>query len=584
MSSSVTTSAATNITSNGARLHGSWSGTGGNVWFVYGYSAGYLPYSTGQYGTSGSGGSWYWDITGLPASTTIYFQAEGYSFGFGSVLSFTTSAGSSTGPPLVTTSAATSIGPISASINGSINPNGLYTTYNFEIGTDPTFATGFVTGTGPLSAGNSWDPVTSMVCNANGLQLVPNTLYYFFLRGFNPDGDVAGGVLSFTSAAIAPSATTSSATSISPTSATLNGNVTDNGLYGYGGPSTSCTFLLSGSPSGGTPVGASTSPFTGTVGENVNLTGLTPNTTYYFQIVASNSNGSASGSWVSFTTLAASAPTVNTDAATSIGATTATLQGDLNPNGFDTQGYFQWGTTTAYGNTTSNQDQGSGTSDVGFSQALTGLTTGATYHYRAVGTNIGGTNYGADAQFTVGLPSTTLSTPTRGYTTYFGTFGVTFVFAYVNNGATGAQLDYSLAVTNPAGTTYYWTGSAWSLSPTPWVTSSSGSITISAAQWSATFPSPGVYYWTAATQDANGKSAYAAQQSIINQGFSPPIGQPVHFIEDVTSGVPARTMWLVWSWSGQLVALGESTVGTVEPFSQWRNLSYNSDNSISEVS
>jgi len=43
-------------------------------------------------------------------------------------------------------------------------------------------------------------------------------------------------------------------------------------------------------------------------------------------------------------------------------------------------------------------------------------------------------------------------------------------------------------------------------------------------------------------------------------------------------------MWLVWSWSGQLVALGESTVGTVEPFSQWRNLSYNSDNSISEVS
>ena len=81
MSSSVTTSAATNITSNGARLHGSWSGTGGNVWFNYGYSAGYLPYSTGYYDPIGSGGSWYWDITGLPASTTIYFQTVGYSFG-----------------------------------------------------------------------------------------------------------------------------------------------------------------------------------------------------------------------------------------------------------------------------------------------------------------------------------------------------------------------------------------------------------------------------------------------------------------------------------------------------------------------
>ncbi len=472
--SSVTTNAATNIGTTTATLNGSYSGSGGNLYFMWGYSSGNLAYSTGQYAGNQSGGYWYWNLTGLAPNTTYYFQAQGYSYGYGSIRSFTTSGLPPT-PPSVTTSAATSITSTSAVLNGTVNPNGIDTTWFFQIAPNPS----------------------------------------------------------------------------------LSGS----GNFGGGDAGT-----------GGTPVG-----------ETYDFTGASPNTEYWFRIVAASAGGTSYGSTLSFTTLNPIPPTVNTDAATSIGSTTATLQGDLNPNGFDTQGFFQWGTTTGYGNTTSNQDQGSGTYDVGFSQALTGLTTGATYHYRAVGTNSGGTNYGADAQFTVGLPSTTLSTPTNGYTAYFGTVGVTFVFAYVNNGATGAQLDYSLAVTNPAGTTYYWTGSAWSLSPTPWVTSSSGSITISAAQWSATFPSPGVYYWTAATQDANGKSAYAAQQSIINQGSQPIVGLPVHFIEDVVSSVPAKTTWLVWTYNGQLIAIGDLVTATVRPLSQWRNLSYNSDSSLSGV-
>jgi hypothetical protein len=471
--SSVTTNAATNIGTTTATLNGSYSGSGGNLYFMWGYSSGNLAYSTGQYAGNQSGGWWYWNLTGLAANTTYYFQAQGYSYGYGSIRSFTTSAGVSTGPPSVFGENCASVGATTAQPATYVNPGGLATSTQFVYGTDPS-------------------------CN----------------QGLTPQPIAANA-----------------------------GNVA---IYGV-------------------------------------FTNLTPNTTYYWQVLAANSIAEVGGGIMSFTTASAIPPTVNTDAATSIGSTTATLQGDLNPNGFDTQGFFQWGTTTGYGNTTSNQDQGSGTSDVGFSQALTGLTTGATYHYRAVGTNVGGTNYGADAQFTVGLPSTTLSTPTKGYTAYFGTVGVTFVFAYVNNGATGAQLDYSLAVTNPAGTTYYWTGSAWSLSPTPWVTSSSGSITISAAQWSATFPSPGVYYWTAATQDANGKSAYAAQQSIINQGFQPIVGLPVHFIEDVVSSVPAKTTWLVWTYNGQLIAIGDCVTATVRPLSQWRNLSYNPDGTLAGV-
>jgi len=85
--SSVTTNAATNIGVNSAQLNGSYSGAGGYLSFVWGYSSGNLAYQTGNYSGNGSGGSWYWNIGSLPASTTIYFQAQGYSYGSGSIRS-----------------------------------------------------------------------------------------------------------------------------------------------------------------------------------------------------------------------------------------------------------------------------------------------------------------------------------------------------------------------------------------------------------------------------------------------------------------------------------------------------------------
>jgi hypothetical protein len=101
------------------------------------------------------------------------------------------------------------------------------------------------------------------------------------------------------------------------------------------------------------------------------------------------------------------APVVATTAATSVTATTATLNGTVNPNGLATTYYFEWGTTVSYGNTTTTASAGSGSSSIAVSAGLTSLTSGVTYHFRIVATNADGTSTGSDLTFAPGLASVT---------------------------------------------------------------------------------------------------------------------------------------------------------------------------------
>lgn len=103
-------------------------------------------------------------------------------------------------------------------------------------------------------------------------------------------------------------------------------------------------------------------------------------------------------------------PTAATTAATSVGSTTATLNGSVNPNGASTTVFFQWGTTPAYGSQTANQVF-TGNSVQSVTANLAGLTAGTTYHYRLVAKNAGGTSTGSDTTFTTGSPTPT-PTPT----------------------------------------------------------------------------------------------------------------------------------------------------------------------------
>ena len=96
----------------------------------------------------------------------------------------------------------------------------------------------------------------------------------------------------------------------------------------------------------------------------------------------------------------ADAPVARTGPATSVGARSAIVSGAVDARGESTSWYVEYGTTTAYGARTEARSAGNGTSAVDVSQQLTRLETGATYHYRVVATNAGGTSRGADQAFT----------------------------------------------------------------------------------------------------------------------------------------------------------------------------------------
>ncbi len=109
------------------------------------------------------------------------------------------------------------------------------------------------------------------------------------------------------------------------------------------------------------------------------------------------------------------APVVQTLAVSGVTNTAVTLNGTINPNGLPSTWYFQWGATTAYGNTTPVSPAGSGTAVIQVNVPITGLTAGNNYHYRIVGVNTDGTQYGLDRSFFAG-GAVVLTSPVSGIT------------------------------------------------------------------------------------------------------------------------------------------------------------------------
>ena len=85
-------------------------------------------------------------------------------------------------------------------------------------------------------------------------------------------------------------------------------------------------------------------------------------------------------------------------------ADSAVLAGGVYPNGQDSSYFWEYGTTTAYGQQTATVDIGGGTAPVAVTGTLANLEQGATYHYRLVAQNSLGASYGYD--FTTSVPAT----------------------------------------------------------------------------------------------------------------------------------------------------------------------------------
>jgi hypothetical protein len=99
-------------------------------------------------------------------------------------------------------------------------------------------------------------------------------------------------------------------------------------------------------------------------------------------------------------------------AAEQLTATSVTLVDVVDPNGSDTTYVFDYGSTAAYGYSTSRQDVGSGTSPVTVSVTLTGLSPDTLYHVDLVATNAAGSVSSADSSFMTPADQPTVTTPT----------------------------------------------------------------------------------------------------------------------------------------------------------------------------
>jgi hypothetical protein len=103
------------------------------------------------------------------------------------------------------------------------------------------------------------------------------------------------------------------------------------------------------------------------------------------------------------------APTVTTGSATSVGASAATLNGTVNPDGVAlTECKFEYGPTTSYGQSAPCAEDlgsiGSGTSPVPVHADITGLNVGSEYHFRLVAANAEASGQGADETFLTAGP------------------------------------------------------------------------------------------------------------------------------------------------------------------------------------
>ncbi|MFH0887766.1 MAG: hypothetical protein V1871_00985, partial [Planctomycetota bacterium] len=190
---------------------------------------------------------------------------------------------------------------------------------------------------------------------------------------------------------------------VSATSAVLNAIVNPNGdittaWFEYGISATPITYPLS--ITAVTAIGSGT----GSVAISATVGSLTSGTSYNFRCVATNSIGTTNGSNLTFITIPP--PTCTTNAATNIANTTATLNGTVNPNGYNvTSCYFDYGTSESYGSQQSVATlPGSGSSPISVTANVSSLAISTTYNFRVVAINAGGTTNGNNLTFSTLSP------------------------------------------------------------------------------------------------------------------------------------------------------------------------------------
>jgi hypothetical protein len=180
-------------------------------------------------------------------------------------------------------------------------------------------------------------------------------------------------------AAASPSVTTGKATSITSSSAVLNGTINPNGNTAHYEFQIGLTNSYSGAVAARHGVSG-----TKAVAVKLAVSHLLPGTVYHYRLDATNGSGSSTGSDRTFRTAGNPPPEAATGAATNIGSMDATLTGVINPHNQETTYRFQIGTSTAYDLQTPDRTVPAGNQPVTVAVPVNGLGPATLYHFRLV--------------------------------------------------------------------------------------------------------------------------------------------------------------------------------------------------------
>jgi hypothetical protein len=200
------------------------------------------------------------------------------------------------GSPTVSTGPAQSVGNTTATLTGSLNPEGQSTQWAFQYGTSTLYGNQSATQT---ATGSSLQPVTAALTN-----LVPGTTYHYRLIAFSVDGQALGGDQTFVTTGtqpvpspFKPTATTGAAGNVTSSGATVAGTINPSGLqttwYFQFGTNTNYGLQTTTQNTGS----AATS-----FAASADLSGLQSNTTYHYRLVAQNAAGTSIGADATFKT------------------------------------------------------------------------------------------------------------------------------------------------------------------------------------------------------------------------------------------------------------------------------------------
>lgn len=384
----VTTTSASSITANAATLGGSITNIGGADVSERGicWSTSTNPTISNSKTTDGSGiGSYTSNITGLTAETTYYVRAyatNSIGTAYGSQITISTAL-----PVLTTTSISsiTSTNAISggnatlATGAGAVTERGVcWSTIQ-----NPTIANS------KSSDGSGVGTYTSSIIGLSG-----ETTYYVRAYATNGAGTAYGSQVSFSTKL--PTLTTTAVSSITASTATSGGNITD-----IGGAAVTARGVCWSTNTSPTTSNNKTTDSSGSGVFSSIITGLTVGTTYYVRAYATNSIGTVYGNEVSFST---NLPTVTTTALSNITDISASSGGNITNSGGSTVTAKGICWSTSVNPTISNNKTSNGNGSSSFTSDITGLTAETTYYVRAYATNSIGTSYGQQLSLTTTKP------------------------------------------------------------------------------------------------------------------------------------------------------------------------------------